>query len=172
MAEYASKGLANGVGIPALVLGSLGFLQSGGLGGGLGGLFGGGAVAANAVAERDSKIAQLMAEKYTDSVGANVYKASRDELNAFSDRVFDKYINPLAQEVADMRVREARMEGRINEVGMLANQGLTALTGQVNCLAQTVAGITKTVVPISSVCPQPMPLYNSWATPTTPTTTG
>ena len=33
MGEYASKGLANGVGIPALVLGSLGFLNSGGLGG-------------------------------------------------------------------------------------------------------------------------------------------
>ena len=33
MGDYASKGLANGVGIPALVLGSLGFLQSGGLGG-------------------------------------------------------------------------------------------------------------------------------------------
>ena len=170
MAEYASKGLANGVGIPALVLGSLGFLQSGGLGGGLGGILGGGA--ANAVAERDAKIAQLMAEKYTDSTCANVYKASRDELNAFSDRVFDKYIEPLSKEIADMRVREARMEGRINEVGLLANQGLTALTGQVNCLAATVAGITKTVVPVSAVCPQPMPLYNSWAAPTTPTTTG
>lgn len=37
MGDYASKGLANGVGIPALVLGSLGFLQSGGLGGIFGG---------------------------------------------------------------------------------------------------------------------------------------
>ena len=53
MAEYASKGLANGVGIPALVLGSLGFLQSGGLGG-LGGLFGNNMGCANAIAERDS----------------------------------------------------------------------------------------------------------------------
>ena len=35
MGDYASKGLANGLGIPALVLGSLGFLGSGGLGGGL-----------------------------------------------------------------------------------------------------------------------------------------
>lgn len=171
MAEYASKGLANGVGIPALVLGSLGFLQSGGLGG-LGGLFGNNMGCANAIAERDSRIAQLQAEKYADSVAANVYKASRDELSAFSDRVFDKYIAPLSQEVADMRVREARMEGRINEVSLLANNGLTALTGQVNCLAQTVAGISKTVVPITAVCPQPMPLYNSWATPTAPTTTG
>ena len=41
MAEFASKGLANGVGIPALVLGSLGFLGSAnnGNGGILGGLF-------------------------------------------------------------------------------------------------------------------------------------
>lgn len=48
MGEYASKGLANGVGIPALVLGSLGFLNSGGLGG-LGGILGGNTAGAAAI---------------------------------------------------------------------------------------------------------------------------
>ena len=48
MGEYASKGLANGVGIPALVLGSLGFLNSGGLSG-LGGILGGNNAGAAAI---------------------------------------------------------------------------------------------------------------------------
>jgi hypothetical protein len=38
-------------------------------------------------------------------------------------------------------------------------------------LNNIVSNITKTIVPISSVCPQPMAQFNSWTAPTTPTTT-
>jgi hypothetical protein len=31
----------------------------------------------------------------------------------------------------------------------------------------TLSGLTKTVIPITSVCPEPMPMYNSWTAPTT-----
>ena len=74
MGDYASKGLANGVGIPALVLGSLGFLGSGGLGS----LFGGNGQ--NVIAEKDSKIAKLEAEKYSDSSNIELYKQIKSEL--------------------------------------------------------------------------------------------
>ena len=77
----------------------------------------------------------------------------RHEVQALSDRIIDKYVSPISQEIADMRVREARLEGKIGEVALLSQNGLTALTGQVNCLAQTVNAITKTVVPNSAVCP-------------------
>ena len=100
-----------------------------------------------------SENATLKAEKYSDHNTAQVYAALRNETQALQDRIFDKYISPISQEIADMRVREARLEGKIGEVGLLANNGLTALQGQVNCLAQTVSGITKVVVPNSSVCP-------------------
>lgn len=30
--------------------------------------------------------------------------------------------------------------------------------------------ITKTIVPMSAICPAPMPQYNSWVAPTTTTT--
>lgn len=33
-------------------------------------------------------------------------------------------------------------------------------------------GLTKLIVPITSVCPQPMPEFNSWTAPTTTTTGG
>ena len=39
------------------------------------------------------------------------------------------------------------------------------VAGTVSCLQNTVAGITKTIVPTSVLCPQPMPLYNSWTAP-------
>lgn len=34
-------------------------------------------------------------------------------------------------------------------------------------LSALVAQITKTVVPLGAVCPQPMPQFNSWTAPTT-----
>ena len=169
MGEFASKGVAGsalGLGIAGL---SVGLLNNNG-NGLLGGLFNNGCQ--QQVGMLQSELAQLRAEKYSDQSIAAVYTALRNETQALQDRLLDKYISPISQEISDMRVREARLNSRIDEVGCLANNGLTALTGQVNCLAATVAGITKTVVPITSVCPTPMPQYNSWTAPTTPTTTG
>lgn len=34
----------------------------------------------------------------------------------------------------------------------------------------TLNNITKTIVPMSAICPAPMPQYNSWVAPTTTTT--
>ena len=169
MGEFASRGVAGsalGLGIAGL---SVGLLNNGG-NGLLGGLFNNNCQ--NQVSMLQSEISQLRAEKYSDQSIAAVYTALRNETQALSDRLLDKYIAPISQEIADMRVREANTNAKIAEVGCLANTGITALQGQINCLQQTVAGITKTVVPITSVCPQPMALYNSWTAPTTPTTTG
>ena len=50
------------------------------------------------------------------------------------------------------------------------------VTANLSCLQNTVAtlsALTKTVIPITNVCPEPMPMYNSWTAPTTSgTTTG
>ena len=43
-------------------------------------------------------------------------------------------------------------------------------TGAISCIQGQVAqlqALTKTIVPITNVCPQPMPQYNSWTAPTT-----
>lgn len=135
MGEFASKGLANGVGIPALVLGSLGFLQSGGLnGGGLGGILGGGntqaAMMANAagqavMSEKDSTIARLMSEKYADHVGIDVYKQSRVDNTDLRDRIMGEWLKPLAQESAANRERLATIEATMkcdNEKTQLREQ--------------------------------------------------
>lgn len=99
-------------------------LQNGGLGNLLGNLTGGGCgnvaamlpmlaqMVANGTcchgatdkerAELLAKIAELQAEKYSD----NAAKAE-------SDRLIAAYINPMATEIADARVREARMQEEI-----------------------------------------------------------
>jgi hypothetical protein len=188
MAEYASKGLANGLGIPAVTMAGLALLNqtNNGQGGILGNLLGGGYN--NQVMTLMTENTLLKSENYADKVSNEVYKQALADNNTLSDRLMDKYISPMAQEIADSKVREATMNAeikciketsslkeqlfnaRLNEVALVANNGLTGLQGQINCLQQTVNGITKVVVPTSAVCPQPMPLYNSWSTPTTPTT--
>lgn len=48
------------------------------------------------------------------------------------------------------------------------------VTANLSCLQSqvaTLAGMTKTVIPITNVCPEPMPLKNSWTAPTAGATT-
>lgn len=178
--DYASKGLANGVGIPALVLGSLGFLNSGGLGGILGGCNN------NQTSALMAENGQLKATMDSYKNTSDVYTALRNETESLSNRLLTSYINPMATEIANNRVEMARQEeqikclnkemclreqimnGKIDQVALISQNGLTALQGQVSCLAQTVNAITKTVVPNGSVCPG---WGNVTVTPsTTPTT--
>lgn len=150
MGDYASKGLANGIGIPALVLGSLGFLQSGGIGSGL---FGGNSSTAMSavLAEKDSQIARLAAEKYTNDKIAETYISLNDQ------------IHKVAGDLATLSLNNERR--------------ISVVEGQVSCLAQatntaiaqinnTLGNITKTVIPKDVVCPEYMNRYNSWTAPT------
>lgn len=193
MAEFASKGVAGaglGLGIAGTALG----LMAGGLNGITGNCGAGFFQNRNCcsglnqtyVDSLQARIAELTAEKYSNQVGADAYKAAV----AMAEKLDDKWsaqLGEVTREVADSRVREARMEeqikciqrenelqheilgGKINEVALVANNGLTALAGTVACLQKTVEGITKTIVPDKAICPQPMPLYNDWKAPTSST---
>lgn len=189
MAEYASKGLANGLGIPALVLGSLGFLNSGGLGG-LGGILGGGnaagaaAVGLGVMAEKDAKIAELTAEKYADKVGIETYAQTRRENEDLRDRLLGNWIKPIAEESANNKVviarieeqlkcmnktselREQNMAQKIDCVAAEAAHGIAEVGAGLAALRHTVNGFTKTVIDKDAICPAVMPRYNSWEAPT------
>lgn len=63
------------------------------------------------------------------------------------------------------------------QVLVLVNEIALTTQAKFGCLDQTIAGmmgtinnITKTIVPMSAICPAPMPQYNSWVAPTTTTT--
>lgn len=155
------------------------------LNGGIGGIFGGGgthtaAQAANTavaieLAKKDAEIALLKAGQETDAKLVDVYTTLRSQ-----DKAQDEARAALAAQVGgiDKRVtalevsaplREQIVLGKVGEVATMANSGIMANSAAITNLANTVAGITKCIVPSSAVCPQPMPLYNSWTTPTGPT---
>lgn len=187
MAEFASKGLANGVGIPALVLGSLGFLGSAnnGNGGILGGLFGGGNC--NQVSALMAENANLRAEKYSDNKDAEVYVASRAENKALRDELMG-FIRPLSNEaaqnreriavletnvaknaeIADLREKLVRAElgAKIDTVAQTCGCGIAQLNNAVAGINATLNQITHTVIPRTAICPEVMERYNSWVAPT------
>jgi hypothetical protein len=172
--EYASKGVA-GTGLGLGIAGTaLALLNNNG---GLGGLLGGGG---GQLSQLQAENAMLKSENYSDKVAKEVYAQSR----ADDKDIIDRWIQPMASKIAANEVSMARQEEQINclketqrlreeiicqkidAVACASNTGLVALQGTVNCLAQTVAGITKTIVPATAICPAPMPALNAWVAPT------
>lgn len=189
MGEFASKGVA-GSGLGLGIAGTaLGVLNSSNCGNGLlGGLFGNNNCQMNQVSMLQAEVSQLKAEKYADRNTADVYTALRNEVQGLSDRLLDKYISPISQEIAQIQVRDARMEEQIKciqETSALreqlvreqlgrridnccceANSRINTLNAQVFGLTQTLNGITSTIIPQTAICPPVMPRYNSFVTPT------
>ena len=157
MGDYASKGVAGsglGLGIAGTALALLN-------GNGLGGLFGcnnncavnnmaGNAMVAT-LAEKDSEIGQLKAEKYTNDQVAKTYIALNSEIGKVSDKV-----NELALGT------EKRFGAVDSQMAVMA----TATNSAIQALQNTVNGITKTVIPLNVICPQAMARWNSWTAPT------
>ena len=169
MAEFASNAKGN----LAVTLGSIGagvsLINSMRDGNFLGGLFGGGnnrcektpsetTPAVPAVNRYElalqNRISELEGEvKLRDSY---IYTDSR-----FTSG-FEKLTNKYDAEIAELKAQ-------INHQSVINAQitaNLSCMQGSIN----TLMGLTKTVIPIGSVCPTPMPEYNSWTAPTTPTT--
>lgn len=187
MGEFATKGLANGVGIPALVLGSLGFLGSAnnGNGGILGGLFGGGNC--NQVSALMAENAMLKSENYSDKVAKETYGQSLTDNRRLRDEFF-AYVKPLADEAAQNRERVAVLEAqqakngeiadlreklvrselgaKIDSVAQTCGCGIAQLNNAVAAINNTLGQITHTVIPRTAICPEVMPRYNSFVTPT------
>lgn len=161
MGDYASKGVAGsglGLGIAGTALGLLN-------NGGLGGLFGGNCQ--NIIAEKDSKIAKLEAEKYSDASNIELYKQIKSELKETiaNERATYKEFNSL---------QEKLFKSELEKQSMLTAQGIQGLQAQINCtnnhlncLQTVVNSITKTIVPKEAICPEYMNRYNSWTAPTT-----
>lgn len=170
--KYASSGVGNA----GLALGIIGTsLASGVLNNGIGGIFGGGncgraAQAANdaavlAVAQKDAEIARLNADKATDAKLVEVYR----DLRAL-DKAQDAAISSLKDRVAAIEtaapLREQIVLGQVQSVAQSVATSNAQVQSQIACIQATLSGITKTIVPASAVCPQPMPLHNSWTAPT------
>lgn len=95
------------------------------------------------LAAKDGKIALLESNTYTDQ-----------KLNDLRNYV-DRRINHVEDAINAQAVYNATNTATIS-----------CISNQVNDLK----ALTKIIVPIGNVCPQPMPQYNSWTAPTTTTT--
>ena len=152
MAEFASRGVAN----TALGL-SIGSVAAELLGGTVGNILGGGpgynGCGGPGVSRRESELlmenAELKSEvKFRD---ANTY--TMGEMSKLRDYV-DRRFGVVEAQLGTQSVLNAQV------------------TANLSCMQNNIAtlmGLTKTVIPTSSVCPEPMPLYNSWTAPTTTT---
>lgn len=157
MAEFASRGVAN-AGLTTGIIGTaLGVLN-----GGLGNILGTGVGSCNCnhtcsenmnvtryelnmenqILAKDSEIALLKSNIYTDQKIADVYERLNNKIAGV-------------------------------EAGLNAQAVYNATnTATINCIQGQIGqlfSLTKTIVPITNVCPQPMPQYNSWTAPTTTT---
>lgn len=161
--DFASKGVAGaalGTGIAGLALGVLN--------GGIPGILGNGwsncnnpynmgACSDNQPVNRyeagqNARIAELETEvKLRD---ANFYTLSEmGKLREYVDRRFEG------------------VNASINQQAVI-NAQITANIGCMQGQIATLMGLTKTVIPINSICPEPMARYNSWTAPTAETVAG
>ena len=94
---------------------------------------------ANRIAELETEVKLRDSNIYTDSKILELYKT------------FDARCNGIEAQICQQSV---------------INTQLTAnLACQQNTL-NTLMGLTKTIIPITNVCPEPMPALNSWTAPT------
>lgn len=157
MAEYASNGVATAgltTGIIGTALGVLGGNLGNILNGGWGGYNnpyynGGGYVSretfemAQKVAARDSEIALLKSEQNTEIKIADVYERIMTRVNA-----------------------DAKAQAEVNAAQAVFNAGTNSAINLLQNQIGILNGLTKTVIPGSSICPEMMPRYNSWTAPT------
>lgn len=191
--EFASKGMAGsalGLAIGGL---SAALLQGSNNGGGiLGNVLGGNncapqMAAMGVIAEKDAEIAQLKARGYSDDQDAKLYQATRSENEKLANQLM-AFITPLSKEAADNRVRVSVLEvemkknaeiaeqreknvrlelgARIDAVAQACDCGIRQNTAAIAALQNTVNGFTRTIIPASAICPEVMPRWNSYTTPT------
>lgn len=191
--EFASKGMAGsalGLAIGGL---SAALLQGSNNGGGiLGNVLGGNncapqMAAMGVIAEKDAEIAQLKARGYSDDQDAKLYQATRSENEKLANQLMS-FITPLSKEAADNRVRVSVLEvemkknaeiaeqreknvrlelgARIDAVAQACDCGIRQNTAAIAALQNTVNGFTRTIIPASAICPEVMPRWNSYTTPT------
>lgn len=146
--EYATKAVGN-AGLTTGIIGTaLGVLNGGA------GLLGMSDHASNYVtkdemalykelAEKDSKIAILTSEQNTEVKIADVY-----------ERIM-KRVNDDARDQALWNANQSVINSQMSSAIAVNNNSIAALQG-----------LTKIVVPADNVCPEPMPLKNSWTAPT------
>lgn len=162
--EYASKGVAGT---------ALGF----GIAGTVGALLNGGLEAARAATKNGNSNCtcseNTAVNRYelnmTQEIGAKDAEISLLKANAYFDQKLVEVYTTLDRR--DKELRDLIGKNKDEQYAINMNQAvLNGTTGAtISCLQAQVSqlqGLTKLVIPATSVCPEPMPAKNSWTAPT------
>jgi hypothetical protein len=148
--EFASKGVAN-AGLTTGIIGTaLGALNNGMFGG----ILGGNTACSENMPVNRYELSQM--KEIVDRDSEIAYLKGRDAAKTDSLELY-KYV-----------------DGRFRGIeAQLASQAVVnaQITANISCMQNQIAvlnGLTKTVIPIGNVCPEPMQRYNSWTAPTAP----
>ena len=160
--EYTAGRGTTALGVVGTVLGGIGTAAATGVLGGNGmNLFGNGNNAANVcndnmpVSRYDLAQKQEIAALQTENALLKADKYTDQKFSDLNDRYNERFRNIEAQ-LAAQAVHNATNDAVLG-----------CMQGQIAQLY----GLTKLIVPATSVCPAPMPQYNSWTAPTTASTT-
>lgn len=162
--QYASNGKGN-LGVALGAIGTGLSVLNGGLG-----LIGNGAMMANGYGYHNNSEGGRFVTKdelnYVQMLGAKDAEIAllKSEQNT-EIKIADVYERLITRINADAKA-QAEVNAAQSVYNATANSAISVLQNQV-CVLN---GLTKTVVPINNICPQPMPLYNSWTAPVTTST--
>lgn len=157
--EYASRGVGT-AGLTTGIIGSaLGLINSGGLG-----FLGGGApAAAAAMANSDNTYVNRYELEKEQTISELQSQLALRDANTYQDQKMlemYKYVDGKFSNVEAQLCQQSVVNAQVT-----AN--IACMQGQI----ATLQGLTKTVVPIDNVCPQPMARYNAWEAPASSTAT-
>ena len=107
------------------------------------------------VSSLQSENAMLKSENYSDRVAKEVYQQTLTDNKQLRQDIRD-----------ELALREQIMAGKIESLANATTCNFNAVNTAIANLANTVSGITKTVIPTTAICPEVMPRYNSWTAPT------
>ena len=133
----------------------------GGIGGYIGGIatllnMAGGFNAVNGCAEGDHVVNRYEAGQSAEIAALKADIKLRDANTYTDQKILDMY------QYLDGRLRG--VEGQISAQAVVNAQ----ITANISCMQSalnTLSGLTKTVIPIGNVCPEPLPAKNSWTAP-------
>lgn len=152
MAEYSSRGVGN-AGLATGIIGtSLGALNSG-IFNGLGGIFGNNNCGCS------------------DNMAVNRYELGLEQSNAAKDARISLLESTISTDKKMLEMYQY-VDGRLRNIESQISQQAVVnaqITANISCMQGNIASLmslTKTVIPIDNVCPNPMPQYNSWVAPT------
>lgn len=156
--EYTAGRGTTALGVVGTVLGSIGTAAATGvLGNGMG-LFGNGNNWGAAYACSDNMAVNRYELGQEQKIAKLESEIALRDANIYSDR---KSLELYGYVDGRMRNIEAQLASQaVTNAQITAN--ISCMQGSIN----TLLGLTKTVVPITNICPQPMPQYNSWVAPT------